>query len=209
MIVLVTDPRYDVDHLVACVRRVRDAVGDEDLVVQVRDKDSVARRDETFTAVAKTGARVVLNGAPEDALRLGAYGVHLAGERPDVVRAREALGDDAWISIAAHDDEAVERAVAGRATAALVSPIFETPGKGAPRGVDALSRARAIADGRVRIIALGGVDPRRAASCRAAGADGIAVIRAIFDASDPARAALEALDALEVGDSRLVRPLRP
>lgn len=199
MIVLVTDPRYAVDHLVGCVRRVRDAVGDDELVVQVRDKDCIERRDETFAEIAKTGARVVLNGAPEDALRLGAYGVHLGGDRPDVARARVLLGDDAWISIAAHDDEAIESAVAARATAALVSPIFDTPGKGSPRGVEALARARAICDGRVRIIALGGIDSRRAASCREAGADGIAVIRAVFDASDPSRVALELL----------VRPLRP
>lgn len=192
MIVAITDPRYTIDHLVACVRHAHAVLGDR-LVVQVRDRESVARRDETFVRLATTGARMVLNGTPEDALRLRAQGVHLRGDAPDIVHARAVLGTDAWVSIAAHDDAAIERAVSDGATAALVSPIFETPGKGAPRGVEALSRARAIAGGRVRIIALGGIDSRRAASCLAAGADGIAVIRAIFE-----------------GDlALLVRPLRP
>ena len=186
IVVAITDPRYAIDHLVACVRRAHDSLGDR-LIVQVRDKESVPRRDETFARIVETGARVVLNGSPEDAARLGAYGVHLAGDAPDIAHARDVLGPDAWVSIAAHDDAAVERAVSGGATAVLVSPIFETPGKGAARGVEALSRARAIADAKgneraLRIIALGGIDSRRAASCLDAGADGIAVIREVFDA---------------------------
>jgi thiamine-phosphate pyrophosphorylase len=197
VIVAITDPRYAIDELVESVRRGHALLGDR-LVVQVRDRESIERRDETFARVAALGVRTVLNGTAEDALRLAAHGVHLGGESPDIAHARATLGPDAWISIAAHDDAAVARAVAGGATAALVSPIFETPGKGVPRGLDALSRARAIADGRVRIIALGGVDSRRAASCLEAGADGIAVVRSFFDATDALRDLV-----------RVVRPLAP
>lgn len=191
MIVLVTDPRYPLDHLARTIDAVLRALPDGMLVVQHRDKTSTPDvRDAAFARLSDTGARVVPNGTPDDARRLGAAGVHLPGERPDVARARALLGEDAWISIAAHDDAAVEHAVRERATAALVSPIYATPGKGAPRGEEALVRARAITRREVAIVALGGVDVRRAASCAAAGADGIAVIRAIFDAPDPARVAL-------------------
>lgn len=196
MIVLVTDPRYPLEHTLRTIAAVHEALGD-DLVVQHRDKVSASDvREHAALAIRATGARLVLNGAPEDALRLAAYGVHLAGPAPDLARARAVLGEEAWVSIAAHDDAAVERALEGRATAALVSPIFETPGKGAPRGVEALERARALAGERLRVVALGGVDSRRAASCARAGADGIAVIRAIFDAADPAAVALELAKAL-------------
>jgi thiamine-phosphate pyrophosphorylase len=197
VIVAITDPRYSLEHTLDVIARVRAVV--PDVVVQHRDKVSpAAARESAARAIVATGVRTIINGTADEARRLGAYGVHLSGDRPDIGAARAILGEGAWVSIPAHDDAAIERALVGRATAVLVSPIFATPGKGAPRGLEAISRARAIAGDRVRIIALGGIDSRRAASCRAAGADGIAVIRAIFDAPDPAHAALE-----------LVRPLRP
>jgi thiamine monophosphate synthase len=75
-----------------------------------------------------------------------------------------------------------------------VSPIWDTPGAGtvkpAPRGVEALVRARHALDALPSVppmlYALGGVDGSRAASCARAGADGVAVIRALLDAADPA-----------------------
>lgn len=192
MIVLVTDPRFSLDHTLRAVERARAALPPGFLLVQHRDKRSPPEvRDAAARRLVATGAPVVVNGAPEDALRLGARGVHLPGDAPDVAHARALLGPDAWVSVAAHDDDAVERAARAGATAALVSPIFETEGKGPPRGVEALGRARAIAGSRLRVVALGGVDARRAASCVAAGADGIAAIRAILAAPDPAAAALD------------------
>ena len=100
------------------------------------------------------------------------------------VRAR--LGEDALVTTSAHDDEDVRHAVLAGATSVLVSPIFETPGKGGPRGVEALAAARAVVDAarhapRVWIYALGGVTPASAASCAAAGADGVAAIRALYE----------------------------
>ncbi|HEY8075187.1 MAG TPA: thiamine phosphate synthase, partial [Labilithrix sp.] len=70
------------------------------------------------------------------------------------------------------------------ASAVYVSPIFATPGKGAPRGLDAIRRARELA-GDMLVYALGGVDASNAAACITAGADGVALIRAFFDADSP------------------------
>lgn len=204
MIVLVTDPRYGIDHTLRTIARVREVLDDDSLVVQFRDKVSPSEeRARAATAIMATGARTVINGTPEEASRLGTFGVHLPGDTPDIAHAREVLGDAAWVSIAAHDDDAITRAAFGGATAALVSPIYEVPGKAAPRGIEALTRARALSASRVRIIALGGIDSRRAAACVQAGADGIAVIRAIFDAPDPGAAALELTAHLRSS------PLRP
>jgi thiamine-phosphate pyrophosphorylase len=41
----------------------------------------------------------------------------------------------------------------------------------------------------MRLYALGGITADRAGGCAKAGADGVAVIRALLDAADPARAA--------------------
>ncbi len=121
-------------------------------------------------------------------------GIHLGGAlRSELVAARAELGPDVWISVPAHTDEDVAAAAREGATAVYVSPIFATPGKGAPRGLDALRRARELA-GAMHVYALGGVDATNAASCIAAGADGVALIRAFFDADSP-RESLLAVDA--------------
>ena len=58
-----------------------------------------------------------------------------------------------------------------------LGPIFATPGKGPPLGVESL----AIGPAR-RLVAVGGIDsPERARAAIAAGADAIAVIRAAHD----------------------------
>jgi thiamine-phosphate pyrophosphorylase len=122
------------------------------------------------------------------------YGIHLGGAARSTLRAARAeLGGGRWISVPAHDDRDVSDAAAGGATAVYVSPIFETPNKGAPRGLDAIASARELA-GETRIYALGGITPENAASCVARGADGVAVIRAVVDAPDPGSALL-AIDA--------------
>jgi thiamine-phosphate pyrophosphorylase len=69
----------------------------------------------------------------------------------------------------------------------LVSPIFDTPGK-VPRGVEALRTARAMRPD-VSLFALGGINAANAMTCYRAGATGVAVMRALLDAADPAAVA--------------------
>ncbi|MDB4947204.1 MAG: Thiamin-phosphate pyrophosphorylase, partial [Labilithrix sp.] len=128
-------------------------------------------------ADALTPGRVALAGE----LAEGAHVPQPAGLHD----ARAALGAAAWLTTAAHDEDDVAGALRGGADAVLVSPIFATPGKGVPRGVQALTAACALASGAVEVVALGGVDVDQAAMCAAAGAHGVAVIRALHDAASP------------------------
>ena len=59
----------------------------------------------------------------------------------------------------------------------LISPIFSTPNKGAPRGEEALASAAQVAPDLHRV-ALGGIDESNVGRCVAAGASGVAVVRA-------------------------------
>jgi thiamine-phosphate pyrophosphorylase len=189
-LVLVTDPTFEPDVVVAAARAAVRAVGPGGAVVQWRDKrpspDLALAR--ALREATRGEAIFVTNGDPSIALAIGADGVHLGGVRPDVANARAALGPEAWISVAAHDDDDVRFAAASGARAALVSPVFQVPGKEAPRGLSAIRAARAIAPD-LLVFALGGVRPQDARPCRSAGADGVAVIRAVFAAADPAAAA--------------------
>lgn len=150
-------------------------------VVQLRDRS--ARSDEQIEPLARSlravaGIKLVVNRRLALASRIGADGLHAPpGELP-------MAAELAWRSAPAHDDTEVITARNAGATAIFVSPIFDVPGKGSPRGLGALRTARALAPQCV-IIALGGIDAHRAAACYEAGANGVAVMRALLDAPDP------------------------
>ncbi len=187
-VLLVTDPRWSVEHTAHVIREAGRVLG-SDLSVQYRDKVSglsVETARHYLRAACEHGSPFFVNGDPELADRLGA-GCHVSGG--DSVRRVRRLLPEAFLTAATHSEEDVRRARDEGADGVLVSPIFDTPGKGAARGLQALRAARHLAPA-LRIVALGGVDEERAASCRHAGADGVAVIRALLAATDPARAAL-------------------
>ncbi len=118
------------------------------------------------TASEFSGSGVARDGGP-----------HVPGASPELVAdARRRWG---LLTRPAHDAAGVRRALAEGADGVLVSPIFAVPGKGAPRGLDALLEARTLGGDRPtpRIFALGGVTEATRVSCMEAGADGIAAIR--------------------------------
>lgn len=195
-VVFITDPARDDAETVAVVTAAGRALGPGALLVQMRDKASardivMARAHVLREATRAANALFVVNTGPDEqvelALACGADGIHFPRvTEADVLAARAALGRAAIVTAAAHTDDDVERASEAGATAVLVSPIFDTPGKGPARGALALVRARAIVDAARRtsplsIYALGGVTTVNAATCRAAGADGVAVSRALYD----------------------------
>jgi thiamine-phosphate pyrophosphorylase len=94
-----------------------------------------------------------------------------------------------FVSVSAHDGDELRRALIEGANAVLVSPIYASPGKGKARGSRALREAKDIGKDRFLVYALGGVEADNVARCHAAGADGVAVIRALLGAKDPAAAA--------------------
>jgi len=198
-VLLVTDSRYADAQTLRVVREVGDALPRGAFGVQLRDnarsRDLVRGLAERLRVVTRvSGALFVVNGDVALAVDVGADGVHLGGGAPAFAVARDAF-PNGWVSVAAHSDADVVRALDDRADAVLVSPIFETPGKGPPRGLHALERAAALADPhRLAVYALGGVDASRASACLAAGAHGVAVIRALLDATDPGAAARAILD---------------
>lgn len=199
VVVLVTDPRYGLEHTIRVIRAAGEALGPgSNLLVQLRDKESsegelVATGRALRAATREVGAALVINGSVAVAREVAADGVHLPSSAealgPRIAAARAVLGERALVTTAAHDDDGVRAASEGGATSVMVSPIFATPGKGPARGVAALVSARAIVDASRRtlgVVALGGVTPENAGACRAAGADAVAAIRALYEAASEA-----------------------
>jgi thiamine-phosphate pyrophosphorylase len=196
-VVLITDAAYDDERITRVVSIVASALAHGTLVVQLRDKvrarPLVKNLGERIVEITRANRAIfVVNRDVDLARDLDADGVHLGRDACSIEEARAMFGKhDAWISIAAHDDDDVRRAVRDGADAVLVSPIFATT-SGSPsgeeksgRGVSALTHARSIADG-ISIFALGGINEARAPFCIAAGAGGIAAIGSFFRADDPA-----------------------
>ena len=164
--------------------------------VQLRDKELPGRpllalAERLRAATARTGALLFVNDRVDVALAVGADGVQLGtGSMPADV-ARRLLPAGTLIGVSTH---APGEASAG-ADFALFGPVWATPSKTGAQGEDRLREAvRAAA---IPVLAIGGVTAERVAAARAAGAAGVAVIRAILAALDPrvaTRALLAALD---------------
>lgn len=175
--------------LVEDVDTARAAVEEGATVVQLRLKhastDELVARGRPFREL---GATFVVNDDVEAALRLGADGVHLGQEDEGAERAlaeRLVLGVSAW--------DVGQALAAERAGASYIGagPVYATPSKPdaePPIGLDGIA---GIADAvSIPVVAIGGIDPTNAGACIAAGAAGVAVIRAARDA----RALREAID---------------
>ena len=159
--------------------------------IQLRDKraggGTLLTAARALRALTRAhGARLLVNDRIDVAVAIDADGVHLPAASFPLVAARRLLGPDAWIGRSTHGpDDAVQAATDG-ADYVVLGPIFATPSKaafGAPLGLDAL--AAATARGARPLIAIGGITPTATPDLRAAGAYGVAVIRAVLDAEDP------------------------
>jgi thiamine-phosphate pyrophosphorylase len=122
------------------------------------------------------GVLFVVNDDLAAALELSADGVHLGRGDPGAERAVER---DLMLGLsAASVDEAVA-AEERRATYIGAGPIWPTPTKpdaDSPIGLDGLAAICSAVS--TPVVAIGGIDPGNAAECFAAGASGVAVVRA-------------------------------
>ena len=108
------------------------------------------------------------------ALKLNAYGVHLPFTCKDGIKSAKSEG--LYVICSTHSlHEAIEAQALG-VDAITYSPIFETPGKGTPVGLEKLKEIVGILS--VDIFALGGiVSKAHIDACAQAGASGFASIR--------------------------------
>jgi thiamine-phosphate pyrophosphorylase len=159
------------------------------VAVQLRRRDLAAgalyELARALRAVTRAhGAWLLVNDRVDVALAAGADGVQLpeGGLAPGL--ARGLLGTAACIGASRHDASGI--AAARDASFVLVSPVFAVPGKGEPLGLDGLRRL--VAASPRPVYALGGLDCRHVAGLLSTGARGLATIRAVWDAPDPAAA---------------------
>ncbi|TCP85197.1 thiamine-phosphate diphosphorylase [Rhizobium sp. PP-CC-2G-626] len=168
-------------------------------LIQYRDKTAstrfmVERATAIREALAGTGVAFVVNDRVDVALAAGADGVHLGADDMDAETARRLLGDAAIIGLTVKTAADAERAGRAPVDYACIGGVFETLSKvnpDAPVGLDGLRALRETIRALrpdLPVSAIAGIDLSRVPDVIAAGADGVAVISAIFRASDIAGA---------------------
>jgi thiamine-phosphate pyrophosphorylase len=168
-------------------------------VVQLRDKtlpdDSLVAAAETFRAACEEhGALFVLNDRPDLVEASGADGVHVGRSDMPVAAARALIGTDRLVGVSASTVTELDDV---RGADYVGVTAFGTPTKeDAVAGGLELVR---VAAGKLAIpwFAIGGIDLSNVGEVAAAGAPGVAVVRAIRNASDPETAAHELRAALD------------
>ncbi|MEP7149908.1 MAG: thiamine phosphate synthase [Acidobacteriota bacterium] len=164
---------------------IRDAVADGVNLIQIREKALPARLlfhivSDAVQILSSTEALVLVNDRVDVAIAARADGVHLpeVSLMPDVVR--RVIASDLVIGVSTHSIEQALTAADSCADYIFFGPIFETPGKGVPVGIESLSAVcRELKT--FPVIALGGVDQNNFENVLSAGAAGIAAIRSLND----------------------------
>ena len=138
---------------------------------------------------ARAGVPLIINDDIALACDVDAAGVHLGEHDPDPRTARQRLGDGRIIGVSCYDslDRAREAAAAGADYIAF-GAFFPSPTKPGARRA-ALALLREAAGLGLPKVAIGGITPDNARTLVAAGADLVAVISGVYDATDPVAAA--------------------
>ncbi|HST55922.1 MAG TPA: thiamine phosphate synthase [Solirubrobacteraceae bacterium] len=173
---------------------VREAVAGGVQLVQLREKqlgdDELAAVAHALQALCEQlRVPLIVNDRPAVALAAGADGVHVGQDDLPVARVRELVGPDVLIGLSTHTPEQIDAANSSGADYIGVGPIHATPTKPGRAAVGVELARYAATHARLPWFAIGGLDEGNLGAAIAAGARRAAVVRAITDAENPARAA--------------------
>ncbi len=196
-------------HVLTDARAGRDALGLAEHalaagapVVQLRVKGCTDREVyemgvRLMAACVRHGAMCIVNDRVDIALAIGAHGTHLGADDLSVATVRRVAGSAHLIGGTSREPVHAAQLVADGADYLGVGPAFPTSTKDGlplplgPSGIGAVAHAVAVP-----VIAIGGITVDTVPTLMAAGAYGVAVVGAVSDASDPARATAELLRAV-------------
>ena len=170
-------------------------------IVQLRIKDAgddaiVAAGQRFARAAARHRALFMLNDRPDLVAAAGADGVHVGQDDVAVSEARAMVGPDRLIGLSTHSPAQVDAAADLDVDYIGVGPVHATPTKPGRPAVGLELVGYAAEHATVPFFAIGGISPENVDAVRSAGASRIAVVRALTDAPDAARAARQLRDGI-------------
>ena len=171
-------------------------------VIQLRKKSMPLLGQFRLASALRTLTRahealLIINDHADLAIAADADGVHLGQDDlpPAAVRALPGF-EGRLIGRSTHSLAQAQLAVHEGADYIAVGPVYPTPTKEGrpPVGTALVSRVAGVVDR--PFVAVGGIDLETAPAVIDAGAPAIAVVRAVYDASDPAEAARRLHEAM-------------
>lgn len=159
-------------------------------ILQLRSKTLM---DKEFLAIGKRLKAIVkkykklfiVNDRPHIAKLLKADGLHLGQDDLSLKNARRIVGDKMILGKSTHS---LAQALAAEKEGAHyigVGPIFTTPTKPSYNAVGLKLVRRVSRKIKIPFVAIGGIDVENVVSVIKAGAKTVAVVRAVFETSDP------------------------
>jgi thiamine-phosphate pyrophosphorylase len=176
---LITDPAFYSQERAAFGRVLQKAL-------QKHRPDFALYRDKSSPGYAQTAelfldlclrsehTKPLLHGDVELAAKLQAFGVHLTSQQAGETEKAKALG--LFVIVSCHSEAEILQAQERGADAVTYSPVFSSPGKGEPKGLEDLNER--VAKISLPIIALGGIITKaQVKAVEKCGAYGFASIR--------------------------------
>lgn len=166
--------------------------------IQVRVKGAPDRALAAWTAalvaaVRPRGTRVIVNDRLDVALVAGADGVHLGADDLPVEAVRALAPPGFLVGATCRGPEGAREAQVQGADYVGLGPVYRSTTKAGlpdPVGLEVLAQTARV----LPTVAIGGITTDRVRDVMATGALGVAVVAAVWRASDPPRAAQEIAD---------------
>ncbi len=169
----------------ATLEVIRAAIGNSVPLIQIREKQLSARElyklsSAAVKATENTDTKILVNERFDVAIHAGADGVHLPSFAFGADDVRRVAGPKFLIGVSCHSADDVRVAKDSGADYATLGPVFASPGKGPPIGIEAF--ASVLCDvAPFPVIALGGIDASNYRTVIDTGAAGFAAIRYLND----------------------------
>ncbi|WP_137169854.1 thiamine phosphate synthase [Marinomonas sp. FW-1] len=136
----------------------------------------------------KYDAQVFINDYWQQAIALGAYGVHLGQEDLDVADLEQIQAAGLRLGISTHGYYEIARAQSIQPSYIALGHIFPTQTKdmpSQPQGITRLTHYATLLKGHFPTVAIGGINAERLSSVVKAGVDSVALVTAITKADQP------------------------
>ena len=191
LIYLITEGRLTVDNFESELKAVLAMIGHAAKagipLVQIREKGIPAKLLFELTKAAVQICRgsktsVLVNGRGDVAVEANADGVHLPENGVPVGAVRRIIPNGFLIGVSCHDISSAMKAKTDGADFVTMSPVFDTPRKGTPVGLEMIADCVRQLD-EFPVIALGGINEDNIDAVINTGAAGFAAIRMLNDES--------------------------
>ncbi|MDR4499173.1 MAG: thiamine phosphate synthase [Candidatus Scalindua sp.] len=197
---LITDRKIcENDFFMTIEQAIEGGVG----TVQLREKD-LSTKDLYWLAkklremTRDLGVNLVINDRVDIAMAIDAEGIHLGWQSLSVNVVRKMVGKEKLIGYSAHSLEDVKKALVEGVDYVSISPVFSALSKNQfikPLGVIEIRKIKEQV--KIPVIALGGINEFNVKEVMKNGADGIAVISAIFLSKNPKQTACKIFNKIK------------